>query len=209
MDAREARQCAEDATFAANRLRTLRPRLLARYHEVSAAEQREQYLSRYTDLKHEGEALGTELAEVYPDAVRQIVEVFVRLRAFQDKCRALHLTDTGGGLPHIIDPEIKARRLDVFSRDQPSLLDAVRLYDWQSGTEVWPEKPTSFAATFAQSMVPQGPGQFWASDEVRARVVSEQQREREKMAAHYAQAAKEQEERQNKELKEQFQARQH
>ena len=57
-----------------------------------------------------------ELAELYPGAVGPLVDVFVRLRAFQQKCRALHLTDPGG-LPHLTDPELMARGLDGFSRD--------------------------------------------------------------------------------------------
>ena len=136
-DPREARQQAEDATFASNRLRTLRPRLLARYHEISAAEQRQQYLARYEQLKIEGAALAQELADLYPALVGPLVEVFARLRVFQQQCRALHLSDPGDGRPHVPDPELKARRLDGFSRDTPCLLDT-RLYDWQSGREVWP-----------------------------------------------------------------------
>ena len=74
----------------------MRPRLLARYHEVSAAEQRDKYLAHYEQLKIEGAALGAELAEIYPALVGPLIDVFVRLRAFQQQCQTLHLTDPGG-----------------------------------------------------------------------------------------------------------------
>ena len=207
-DPREARQQAEDATFASNRLRTLRPRLLARYHEISAAEQRQQYLARYEQLKIDGAALAQELADLYPALVGPLVEVFTRLRVFQQKASALHHTDPGG-LPHVDDPELKARGLHGFSRDTPSLLESVHLHDWRSGKEIWPP-PASFAASYVQSMgVPQHPGAAWCDPEFisarRQAVVEEQER----LALHAQKAAKEQEERQNKELREQFQARQH
>jgi hypothetical protein len=163
--AREARQQAEDATFAANRLRTLRPRLLARYHEVSAAEQRAQYLSRYADLKREGAALAQDLADLYPDAVRRIVEVFAKLAAFQQQCRVLHLSDPGDGRPHVTDPELQARGLRGFSRDQPSLLESVHLHDWQSSKEIWPPFQPPFAAQFVLP-VPQHPGALWSDPAV-------------------------------------------
>jgi hypothetical protein len=169
---------------------------------------REQYLGRYADLKHEGAALGAELADSYPDAVRRMVEVFGRLRVFQQKCRALHLTDTQGGLPHVPDPELKARRLDGFSRDVPSLLDAVHLHDWQSGTEIWPPRAADFAATFAASMVPQHPGALWTDPAVQERQRAERAAEQARMAAHYETQAAEQLARENKTLRENWNASQ-
>jgi hypothetical protein len=201
-DPRAARQQAEDATFASNRLRTLRPRLLARYHDISAAEMRQQYLVRYEELKQEGAALGAELADLYPGLVAPLVEVFTRLRAFQQQCRALHVTDNGTGLPHVIDPELQARGLHGFTRDTPSLLESVHLRDWRSGREVWPP-PSTFAADYVQSMgVPGHPGSAWADPAVQARIAAERAAENERMARHYAQAAKTREQTENQQLRE-------
>ena len=194
-DPREARQQAEDATFASNRLRTLRPRLLARYHEVSAAEQRQQYLVRYERLKIEGAALGAELADCYPGLVGPLVEVFVRLSAFREQTRALHLSDPGDGRPHLRDPELQARRLDGFTRDVPSLLESVHLHDWQSGREVWPPRQPAFAAEFVQSMTVPSVGAAWADPVVQERRRAEIAAEQERMSRHYATQAAEQQER--------------
>ena len=146
---------------------------------------------------------------MYPGLVGPLVDLFARLRAFQQRCHALHLTDPGDGRPHVPDPELQARGLNGFSRDQPSLLESVHLHDWRSGKEIWPP-PASFAASYVQSMgVPQHPGAAWCDPEFisarRLAIVEEQER----LALHAQKAAKEQEERQNKELREQFQARQH
>jgi hypothetical protein len=207
--AREARQQAEDATFAANRLRTLRPRLLARYHEVSAAEQRQQYLVGYTDLESQGRDLAQELADCYR-AVGPLVAVFTRLRPFQQQCHRLHITDPGTGgspLPHVPDPELMACGLRGFSRDQPSLLDNVRLCDWQSGKEIWPPFQPPFAAEFVLP-VPQHPGAAWSSPEYLAAQHAERVAEQARMAAHFEQAAKEQEARENRTLRENWEASQ-
>ena len=89
-----------------------------------------------------------ELVDLYPSLVGPLVDLFGRLRAFRERCRALHVTDPGG-LPHVVDPELVARRLDGFTRDVPSLLDSVRLPDFTSGRELTArENPNSFAASF-------------------------------------------------------------
>jgi hypothetical protein len=205
--AREARQQVEDATFASNRLRTLRPRLLARYNEVIAAEQRQQYLGRYTDLKREGAVLAQELVDLYPSLVGPLVELFGRLRDFQQQCRALHLTDPGDGRPHIIDPELAARGLRAFSADTPSLLECVHLHDWQSGKEIWPPFQPPFAAQFVLP-VPQHPGAAWSDPVFQERRRAEIAAEQEKMARHHSQMSKEQEENQNRQLRADWEARQ-
>ena len=163
-DAKAAREAIENAEFAISRLLTQRPRLEALLDARQQAEQRAAYLVRYEQLKIEGAALGAELADSY-GAVMPLLDLFGRLRAFRERCRALHLTDPGDGRPHLPDPELKARRLDGFSAEVKSLLEAVRLPDFTSGRELWPEKPPSFAASFSASMVPQHPGAAWCSPE--------------------------------------------
>ena len=202
-DAKLARECIENAEFAISRLLTQRPRLEALLQARLLAEQRDAYVVRYEQLKIEGAALGAELVE-YPGLVGPLVDLFGRLRAFRERCRALHVTDPGG-LPHVSDPELRARRLDGFTGDVPSLLDSVRLPDFTSGRELWPEKPTSFEANFAASMVPQHPGATWCDPEflaARRRAITEEQ---EKLALHARARQKEQQDRENQELKSQWQ----
>lgn len=206
-DPRAARQQADDAQFASNRLRTLRPRLLARYQQVSAAEQREQYLAQYTDLKREGAALAQELADLYPGLVGPLVEVFVRLRAFQQKCRALHLADPGG-LPLVDDPELAARRLDGFSRDMPSRLELCTCTIGNRARKSGRRRRISPPPMRASMGVPQHPGAAWADPFYQERRRAELAAEQERLALHALARQKEQEIRQNEELKAQWQARQ-
>ena len=71
---------------------------------------------------------------------------------------------------------------------------------------IWPP-PSNFAAAYVQSMaVPSHPGAYWADEQVRARAAAEQQQERERMAAHYATQAAEQLERENRTLRENWEA---
>jgi hypothetical protein len=200
-DSRLAREAIEDAEFFVGRLLTQRPRLDALLHSRRQADQRAAYVVRFEQLKIEGELLGTELADLYPDAVRRMVEVFGRLRAFRERCRALHVTDTQGGSPRVSDPELKARRLDGFSRDVPSLLDAVHLHDWQSGTEIWPPRQPSFAADFAQTMTIPSVGAAWADPEVQERRRAEIAAQQEQMARHHSQMSRDQEALQNSQLR--------
>jgi hypothetical protein len=206
-DAKAAREAIENAEFAISRLLTQRPRLEALLHSRQQAEQRDAYVVRFEQLKIEGAALGAELADLYPGLVRPLVDLFGRLRAFRERCRALHVTDPDG-LPHVSDPELKVRRLGGFSAEVPSLLDSVHLPDFTSGRELWPEKPPSFAANFAASMVPAHPGPMWSDPAYQERVAAEREQERQRMAAHFEQAAREQEARENRTLAENFAASQ-
>ena len=66
------------------------------------------------------------------------------------------------------------------------------------------------AAAYVQSMgVPRHPGAAWSDPAFQERPRAELVAEDERMALHAQKAAKEQEERQNRELREQFQARHH
>jgi hypothetical protein len=194
-DAREARQRSEDAIFACNRLKTLQPRLRSRHLQAYQQEAVGKYLAKLAEFAPQRDALAQELHDTYATATGQLLDVFQRVRDFEQRARQ-----------QLGNPPANCK---VLERIDVRVVDKVTLPDWQHpDRNVWPP-PASFAVDFALSMgVPSHPGQYWASDEVRARVASEQQRERERMAAHYAQAAKEQEERENRQLREQWEARQ-
>ncbi len=83
------------------------------------------------------------------------------------------------------------------------------LPSWEPGRNIWPTRTSGLvAAEFAQSMVAHSyyPGADWWKDTERKE--TERRAEAERMAVHSAEATKKQEERQNKELREQFLARQ-
>ncbi len=208
LDPKAARQAIEDATFAANRLRTLLSKLQERCEDVIYQEQVTAWLAEYDVRKCERDALAEELRAVYPDAVTKIMDLFVRMIANDHALSALHLARPGGVKQHLLSAELHARGLDRFTRDVPSLLTAVHLIDWDSGRQAWPPLRPSIAAAVAAT-VPAYDRRFsadwWKDNERRA---AAQRAEQQRMADYYARLTREQEERENKEAREHFAASQ-
>ena len=98
----------------------------------------------------------------------------------------------------------------MLERIDTRVLDKTTLPDWPNpDRHVWPP-PSNFAAAYVQSMgVPRHPGAAWSDPGFQERRRAELVAEDERMALHAQKAAKEQEEGQNRELREQFQARHH
>jgi hypothetical protein len=132
LDPRAARQAIEDATFAANRLHTLLPKLQARHQELHDQERAAARLAEQEPLHRERDALAEELREVYPAAVTKILDLFVRITA-----NGKALTELGQSIPpgvnSLLSAELHARALDSFTLHIPSLLSSVVLFDWDSG----------------------------------------------------------------------------
>ena len=145
-------------------------------------------------LAPERTALQQELRDTYEDATGKLIELFARIRAFQQRAQQ-QLGNPPPGV-HVLQ-----------AIDGLRVLNSCVLPEFEHpDRNVWPP-PSTFAAAFAQSMaVPPHPGAAWWQETERKAM--ERQAEAERMAAHYAEATKQQEERQNRELKEQFLARQ-
>jgi hypothetical protein len=76
-DPRVARNAMEDAQFAADRLRTLRPRLLDRYDTTRDAEERKAWHAEADELEKERDWLAAELKKVYtPELVGKLIGLF-------------------------------------------------------------------------------------------------------------------------------------
>jgi hypothetical protein len=190
-DPQAARQQAEDAAFMANRLRTLRPRLLARLQQVTAQEALETYRAKQSELAPERDALERELAETYEDAAAKLVDLFSRVRAFQQRAQR-ELGDPPPGVSVL--PALDARVLDKCVLPEFEHPDR----------NVWPPRST-FASDYVSSTpFDSHPGQFWADPDVQARRHAELLVEQQRNAEYHEQAAREQEERQNRTLREQF-----
>lgn len=86
-DPHAARQRAEDAAFAANRLKTLGPRLFAHFQKIYAQEQVQTYVAKFRELAPERDALAAELRATYRDAADKLVDLFTRVRAFEQRAR--------------------------------------------------------------------------------------------------------------------------
>jgi hypothetical protein len=171
-----------------NRLRTLRPRLLARLQEVTQQEALDAYRAKLAALAPERDGLELELAETYQDAVSKLVDVFARVRAFKQRAQQ-QLGDPPPNCP-VLQP-IKGMRV----------LDGCVLVDFaHPDRTVWPQ-PSNFASTFVQSMSFDAIGSAWCDPAVQAR----RRADLASNASFHAQAAKAQEDRLNREERQRFQ----
>jgi hypothetical protein len=127
----------EDTALGAGRLRTLHARLLARHVEVAAAERVAEWKAAAAQMKDERDDLAVEIHKDYDAAVSALVDLFVRMVALEGKLSRLHQSRPSGVRLHLDSPELMARGLEAFSRDKPSLLQLVQLYD-RNGKQVWP-----------------------------------------------------------------------
>jgi hypothetical protein len=197
-----ARQAIADATFAANRLRTLVSKLHVRYQQLRDKEEATAWLAQQEPPRRERDALAKELREVYPAAVTKIVDLFVRIIANNNELIELGQTRPSG-VERLSSAELHARGLDTFSRDMPSLLTAVHLVDLDTGRQVWPPPKPSITAACAATAIPGNDRRFtadWAQDNERR--AEGQRAEQQRHADFLARLTKEQEERENREAQE-------
>jgi hypothetical protein len=181
--------------------------LQARYQQLQNQERATGWLAEHDRVKGERDALAKELREVYQNAAAQMIDIFDRITANDESLSSLHRTRPTGMTQHLLSAELHARGLDNFSRDNPSLLESTRLFDWVSGREIWPPPQTPLAVLVAAS-VPrmQHPGaDWWKTNERRA---AEQRAEQQRMSDYYVRAKAEQEARENAEARERFLAQQ-
>ena len=108
--------------------------------------------------------------------------------------------------------ELRARNLDNFTGDNPSLIKSTQLFDWETGRQIWPPPQQSFAAAMVAGMAfpshTRGIGGFigpgWETEEMRQRFHQLNERDRADCAAYYQRETEKQEERQNAEERERF-----
>jgi hypothetical protein len=190
-----ARQRAEDAQFMVGRLRTLQPRLLARYQQVCQQQAVQEYLAKRNALKLERDTLEQELTEVYTRAAGEIVALFQRVNQFKQRAQQ-----------QLGDPPANVEPLPALAVTH--LLDKVQLFDFDGGKQTWPPA-SSFASDYVSSInFDTHPGQHWSDPEIQQHQRAELAIEQERNAAFHEQAAREQEQRQNRELRERFLAQQ-
>jgi len=103
---------------------------------------------------------------------------------------------------HLVSAELHARERNNLS-GTPSLLNSVRLLDWDSGTQICPPQRPSTAAAFA---VTPAPSYDRAKDN--GQRAAAQRVEQQRMAEYYTRLRDEQEARQNAEACESFLAQQ-
>ena len=209
LDPKAARQAIADAAFGADRLRMLLSKLQVHYREVRDQEQAKTWLAEYDVMKRERDALAEEVREVFPEAENKIVDLFVRITENNKALSALHQARPAGVMEHLVSAELHARGLDRFTRDTPSLLTSVVLFDFHSGRQIWPPRRPPMAAAFAAAVPAYDNRRFsadWAQDNDRR--AAAQRAEQQRVADFYSRTTREQEERENREARERFAASQ-
>jgi hypothetical protein len=187
----------EDAAFRSERLRSLLPRLQARYEQVAAAEEREQWKRRYETLKVRRDALSAELVRVYPELADRLADLLGRLAAMDVEISNLHHSRPAGVPLHLANVELEARGLTSFTTANPSIARDLRLPAWENGAvALWPppEVPLALAATAFVPAAHAGPDWF-RNKGARARA---QDADAKRVAQYYAQEQREREERENR-----------
>jgi hypothetical protein len=208
-DIAEARDRMETSALLLGRLQTLRPRLLTKYRETYLKEQAAEWRATASELIGEGNELADELRKTYAASVGKLVDVFTRIADYKrrrDACYSNRPDQIGDQLP---EPELLARDLNGFTITTPSLLEQTKLFDFETGSQIWPRAQLPIGVIMAQSVQAMAMAQdreqfspfWWRAAQRRAaahKVETEQQ------DARLRQMAAEQEERLNRELKETF-----
>jgi len=187
-----ARAQMEDAAFLCARLRSLLPRLQARYDRLLSTEDRKRWKREYEVLKVERDALATELTETYPQAVTKLIDLFARIAAMDVEISNLHHSRPAGVPLHLASVELEARGLDRFSTTNPSIAKELRLPAWEAGVPaLWPppEVPLALAATAFAPAAHAGPDWF-RNQEARAQA---ERADAVRVAQYYAQEQRDRE----------------
>jgi hypothetical protein len=144
----------EDAAFTGARLKTLLPRLQARYQEVQAQEYLTQWRGDYETLKIKRDGLAEELRAIYPEFETKITDLLTRIAANDGELSGLHQARPAGVALHLLGAELVARDLERFTTREPSIAQELKLPTFAPGQRLaWPPQ-RSLAAAFAMSMVP-------------------------------------------------------
>jgi hypothetical protein len=177
------RAAMQNAAFAANRLRTLKPRLEASLARARARERRAHWQADYEAVKVERDALAAALREVYPAVVAKLADLFHRVEAVDADVTRINGSAPAGEKRRLLGVELHARNLDRFTRDQPSIAKSCALPDWtHSSKGAWPPHRRSSDWSSVTPAI-HHPGADWHT-EIEARNLARRQ-ESERVAVYY------------------------
>ncbi len=201
------------AETSVSRLSAQLPKIRAKISRCLESERHSRWEADFRRLKIEQSALARDFAECYPRLVTELVYLFNRMAALDHKCaevdgQAANLTNEHRRLGKT---ELLARGMSAYSRAQPELAKSVVLPDFdQSARTRWPAtSPTSFAASFSESMVsPHSANADWGQPTEVARRKAAIESSQAALGEAYARMTAEQTERENREMRESFEASQ-
>jgi hypothetical protein len=153
-DPGSAYQAMQTAAFAADRLRTLKPRLQQRLCEAEAAEAHACWVREYERVKAVVENAARRFAE-YPELAAKLIDIFRDAEAVDQEVGIINSSAPPGEHRRLRQTELVARGLKAFSRSVPAISKTVQLCDWADSERlIWPPQQPSIAALYAMSMAP-------------------------------------------------------
>jgi hypothetical protein len=144
-DLAAARKEMEDSALRLGRLQTMLPRLRQRYAASVAREQAAEARKQSEPLIAERNACADQLRTLLP-YLEKLAALFVRITNNSTAISRFHAALPPGMALHIRDAELKARGLDSYSRERPSILkDAI--LPGLDGKTLWPAPRTESDVT--------------------------------------------------------------
>jgi hypothetical protein len=137
-DAKAAREAMQAAEFARDRLRTVLPRLRSRLAEVEAREYAQRWEADYRQAEALRDAAARRFAR-YPALVHELIEIILEAQSVDAEVSRVNGLALPGEHRRLRSVELKSRGLANFSISNPSVIDMVRLPDWErSERMLWP-----------------------------------------------------------------------
>ena len=104
-------------------------------------------------MAEERNVLAAELRQTYPATVATLVSLFARCADLDRRLSALHQSRPSGAKGQLLSAELKARGLEDFSRDQPSITRELKLPSWtESNKLAWPPPARPVGVVLAEAM---------------------------------------------------------
>jgi len=195
-DIAAAHEAVAVAQLSRDRVHAVLPKLRERLSAALNAEQRDRWLEDYRRVKAQRDEAVAAFKH-YPSLAEKIVHLFATAAAVDREVSRVNGSAPDGEHRRLKEVELKARNVESFSRDNPSIAKAVQLPDWgDSAKMVWPPPQPSLAVQVATSMTygSHPGGDWWQQREERAQAMREEQ---ERVAAFYEAQVRRREEREN------------
>lgn len=133
---------ARRAALTIDRLTRAIPRLKARVDQIDTAAFSDAWHAEADRLKSERDKLADELAEMYPQFVEKITDLYARIDANTAAIGNLHARAPRDECRRLSDAELAARGLQSYTAEQPRLRDNLKLPDFDRPRDiVFPPPP--------------------------------------------------------------------
>lgn len=150
-----ARTTAQDFKHRVERLKACQVPLARKLDAVRGREEHARWLPRYQAVEAEGAALAEELKETYAECLTKLVGLFERMRAHDQRVGQINHAAPAGETRRLKPVEQVAGRLNSGAITNPTLIDAVKLPEFENSSKLlWPPPAVPFGVLYAESMAP-------------------------------------------------------